>query len=219
VGEAYRYESFAGISGEVKVYCDTVRSSSATTRKDVPWDAGGRGRREVTDEVETGMSAEVDDVSEVSRSKVNLATDKEPKMISRNCGEEGERAAMAVGGGVFAGNANLRASSDKWASYTSIADVVVNKICRSSAQAAVTGAGNSNFLKTSPRLGEKTASSPCAVVMSRTSSPSPTPCFLLLFLFPVPTDASNGIESGNGEDDQQIVVTLLAPSTSHSAIT
>ena len=64
------------------VYCETVRSSSETTRKDAPWDVMGSGCIEVTDEVDTGSGGDVYDMVEVDNSRCRVRTD---DVATRTC--------------------------------------------------------------------------------------------------------------------------------------
>lgn len=199
------------------MYWETVRSSSDTTRKDAPSVVEGKGTRDATEDVDTGTGLVITEAAFVFMSTRSVKTDIEPTTSSSDSDEDVRSTAIAVGGGMFAGRAKLRGLVERSGSKTRIADAAAKSTARSSDHAAVTGVGSSSFRRTSPLSGEKTIKSPFAVVMSTTSSKSVPLDFLrflrFLVLVLVLAEAVDGVEA------QQIVVTLLAPSTSHSAIT
>ena len=154
VGEAYRYDSLLVSCRPTIEYCDTVRSSSDMTRKQLADEVLGKGRMEVTEDVETGRDTDEDEIVLVLKSKRIVITDIEAIKTCSISEEEVGRSVIAVGDGVFAGKGKLWAVDADRGSYTKMAVEVVKSTARSSDQAEVMASSRSSLYITSPLVGE-----------------------------------------------------------------
>lgn len=159
------------------MYWDTVRSSSDMMRKDVPCGVVGRGVREVTDEVDTGMGEDDSLIFPEARSTCRIVADVEATTRWIDSAVEESRMASEVGEAVLGGRgmeAERLAKSEEMM-WREVAET--RKRPCSPAAEAVAGEGKSNRRWT-PREGEKEKSWPLVVVTMTTSSTSASDFFL-----------------------------------------
>jgi hypothetical protein len=113
----------------------------------------GRGRREMTEEVETGNGEDVYDVVDVANSRCRVTTEEEAIKAWNVSGVELARRAMEVGEGVLGGRANVWDILVTSADNTCIEVEVATTTPLSSDHSAVAVEGRLSFLTTCDRRG------------------------------------------------------------------
>ena len=135
------------------VYCETVLSSSATTKKEVPVEELGKGCKYVTVDVETGNGADELDVFPFCRFSCTMRTEDEASSTCIEAEFEDARTVMAEGGGVLEGRENVLATKEAFDSRWWITEADAKNTPCSPDHDAVTFVGSFHF-RTTPWEGE-----------------------------------------------------------------
>lgn len=102
MGEAYRYDNFGSDPGEVMVYCATVRSSSETTKKELP-EGVTSGYNAMVVDVDTGKGDEDAVGFDEVGAACSMRADEDAMTMWSDSGVDEGRTVTAVGEGVLAG--------------------------------------------------------------------------------------------------------------------